>query len=98
MFEPEAIVAAEAKVRSAELMLRLCRTRVRTLRARANLAECRRDTEPLRVTIAERVFRMVLDEATAAQRDFDIATGTWKCDRCSITIPHVHIAPSNASR
>lgn len=93
MSEPEAIAAAEAKVRSAELTLRLYRTRARMLRVRANLAECRRDTEPLRVTIAEHVFRMVLDEATAAQRDFDIASGTWKCDQCSTTIPHSHYGP-----
>jgi hypothetical protein len=90
------IEAARKRVRRFETATKLLRSRLMLLRARAELAHCRRAGLP--TTHAVNAFYHTLDSAAAAQRDMNILCGTWKCEQCSTTIPHTHLAPSSAAR
>jgi hypothetical protein len=90
------IEAARKRVRRFETATKLLKSRLMLLHAREELAHCRRTG--LTTRHAESAFCHALDSAAAAQRDMDILCGTWKCEQCSTTIPHTHLAPSSGAR
>jgi hypothetical protein len=94
--EERAISKAQRRVHAAEIATRVLKARLSLLRARAHLASARRDGNETR--LSELSFVRSLEAVWAAQQELAVIDGTWKCDQCTTTIPHHHLAPSFVMR